>query len=280
MAEQPPNVRLNLASTPENVVLVREMLSGVAASIALDAGDLNDIRTAVTEACNNAVLHAYAGQPGPLEIELCVGSQELVVLVRDYGRGLRDPQQTPEGMSSGIGLHVIQTLSRDVELRGNPSGGTEVRMMFHAPAIRIPKPSPSNSNELPTLALTGSPATMTVSITPFELARTVLPRMMSALAARAHFSTDRISDMQLLADALVAHAHVAMSGNHFNVGVDIKPRNLELRIAPLEAGRAQKLISDSKLDGLGKVIEKLTDRRDIASTGSYETLTLGVVDRH
>jgi hypothetical protein len=52
-----------------------------------------------------------------------------------------------------------------------------------------------------------------------------------------------------------------------------------LHIAPLSAGRAQRLIGDSEMDSLGKVIEKLTDRRDIATDGPYETLTLGLIDR-
>ena len=46
------------------------MLAGVAEAIDLDAEQLDDIRTAVTEACNNAVLHAYEGSEGPLEVDI------------------------------------------------------------------------------------------------------------------------------------------------------------------------------------------------------------------
>jgi serine/threonine-protein kinase RsbW len=279
MPEQPPNVRLNLAGTPENVVLVREMLSGVAEAIALTAADLNDVRTAVTEACNNVVLHAYAGEQGPFELEVCIATETLTVLVRDHGGGLRGAPGGGGAASIGIGLHVIETLARDVELRDTPNGGTEVWMRFAAPGTHKLKPSPEGDAELPMLALTGSPSTTTVSIAPIGLARTVLPRMVSALAARAHFSIDRISDVQLLADSLVAHAHLAMSGSHLNVGVDIEPRDLQLRIAPLEAGRARRLIGGSELVSLGRAIEKLTDRHDVARAGAYETLTLGLVDR-
>ncbi len=59
MVEPAANVRLNLAATAENVVLVREMLAGVADGVGLDPTHLHDIQTAVTEACNNVVLHAY-----------------------------------------------------------------------------------------------------------------------------------------------------------------------------------------------------------------------------
>ena len=55
---EPPNVSLTLSNQPDNVLLVRETLSGMAETVGVDGVDLNDIRTAVTEACNNVVLHA------------------------------------------------------------------------------------------------------------------------------------------------------------------------------------------------------------------------------
>lgn len=279
MAEPPPNVRLNLTGTPENVVLVREMLSGVAEAISLHGSDLNDIRTAVTEACNNVVLHAYEGEQGPLEIELCIAQGSLSVLVRDRGAGIPTEADAADPVSEGIGLNVIRTLSHSVEFKDLSDGGTEVRMAFATPSTRVPEPSPEEGPDLPTLALGESPTTATVSIAPISLARTVLPRLVIALAARAHFSTDRISDAQLLADALVAHAQGAMSGDHLSIGVNVEPRDLELRIAPLGVGRAQRLIGDSEVDGLGRVIEKLADRHGVATAGPYETLTLGLIDQ-
>ena len=66
-----PNVRLSLSNRAENVLLVRQALSGLAEAVGLDPIALNDVSTAVTEACNNVVLHAYGGGEGPLEVELC-----------------------------------------------------------------------------------------------------------------------------------------------------------------------------------------------------------------
>jgi anti-sigma regulatory factor (Ser/Thr protein kinase) len=279
MAELHPNVRLNLANTAENVVLVREMLSGVAEAIELRGSELNDVRTAVTEACNNVVLHAYEGARGSLEVEVCISAYALFVVVRDQGTGIQARPESIDATTAGIGLHVIRTLTHRVEFIDRTEGGTEVRMEF-APSTGPLKSFPEHELPLPTFALADSPTTTTTfSIAPIRLARTVLPRIVSALAARAHFSTDRISDVQLLADSLVAHAPTAMSGDHLSVDVSVEPRELELRIAPLETGHARRLIGDSQLDGLGSLIEKLTDRRDVASAGCYETLTLGLVDR-
>jgi hypothetical protein len=146
-------------------------------------------------------------------------------------------------------------------------------------ALRVGPLEPcTDGRALATLALSQTPSTARVSMAPPALARTVLPRLVSALAARAHFSTDRISDAQLLADALAAHAGEALSGDQLSVGVNVGPREIELHIAPLTCGRAQRLLEESELEGLGRVIEKLTDRRHVATIGPFETLTLGLLD--
>lgn len=278
MAESPANVRLSLAATAENVVLVREMLAGIADGVGLDATHLNDIQTAVTEACNNVVLHAYDGEQGPLEVEVRVRERTFAIRVLDHGIGIGTRADTQEQEGDGIGLHVIRTLARTVDLDLPYGGGVMVCMEFDAPHA-TPLAPDRDDLRAHILELDGAPSVTKVSIAPVALARTVLPRFVSALAARSHFTTDRISDVQLLADALVAHAGSALSCDRLDVSVDVQPRALELCIAPLSIGRAQRLISESELDGLGKIIEKLADRSEVNTVGGYEALTLHVADR-
>jgi serine/threonine-protein kinase RsbW len=277
MADSPPNVRLNLANTPQNVVLVREMLSGVGEAIELHPSDLNDVRTAVTEACNNVVLHAYESDPGPLEIELYIAARSLGVLVRDHGVGLPAEPKSLEADAGGIGLHVIQTLTQTVEFADGKERGTDVWMWFDAPQTGSFSSLRPDGEEAHTLAFPGA-STTTICIAPISLARTILPRLMITLAAHAHFSTDRISDAQLIADALVEHAQTAISGDKLSIDVTVEPRDLELHISPLSLGRARQLIGQSELGESGGVIEQLTDRREVVNKGAHETLTLGLSD--
>ena len=102
---------------------------------------------------------------------------------------------------------------------------------------------------------------MALTIAPSALARTVLPRLLCALAARAHFSTDRISDTQLLADTLVAQTDGSLSAAHLGVAIGVAPRKLELRIGPLRSGRAGAIVLDSTVDGLGPVLARLVDAK-------------------
>jgi anti-sigma regulatory factor (Ser/Thr protein kinase) len=280
-----PNVRLTLSNRPDNVLVVRQALTGVAENVGLDALESNDLNTAVTEACNNVVQHAYEGEEGPLEVEIYALPGAVEVVVRDHGVGIRPHAADPEQTHSGIGLPVVHALTQSVGFSNLPGGGTEVRMQFAAPAASPPEPVPraaKHADDSSGGAERADVASATVEMTlaPSTVARSVLPRVLSALAARAYFSTDRISDVQLVADTLVAHAGDSVSGSQLGVAVDLAPRNLEVRVGPLQSGAAEKLINTpAPGDGLGAIIERLTDGHNVAVSDSSEMLALRLVER-
>lgn len=270
-----PNVCLNLSSRAENIVLVRETLTGVAHALGIDDTDLNDISTAVTEACNNVVLHAYASEgQGPLEVEITVPEEAMEVVVRDRGKGIRPHIPSVHNGASGIGVPVIRALARQVQFSSTEDTGTEVRMQFATPGSRS-----LESLELPAVARAELTGTVEMAIAPTSLAQAVLPRLLCALAARAQFSTDRISDAQLVADALVAQTPESIDGSCVAVGVSVAPRNMELHIGPLRTSRASWRVVDRVVAGLDPVVEKLTDHRDVVAVGRREALALQLNDR-
>ncbi len=283
-----PNVCLTLRNRPENVLVVRQALTGVAESLALDAIETNDLNTAVTEACNNVVLHAYGGGEGPLEVDVYALAGAIAVVVRDRGNGIRpsahDSEERHDGeeLHAGMGLPIIQALSRHVEVEDLAGGGTEVRMEFAAPKATALEAFELLTGDGPGArrpALAEPADAVAMSLAPNDLAREVLPRVLCALAARAQFSTDRISDVQLVADVLAAHAGDSISGSHLDVGVTTAPRVLELRLGPLHAGHGESLIA-AAADGLAPVIERLTDESHrVARDDSAETLELRLVER-
>jgi serine/threonine-protein kinase RsbW len=276
MAEH-SNVRLSLANTAENVAIVRTVLAGLADSADLHADEFNDIRTAVSEACNNVVLHAYEGELGAMDVAIELGTDSIQVSVRDHGLGIEDQvlDDGPEG--AGIGLHVIHTLAEQTSVDRPPGGGTRVSMQFLARGLDAMSPRLKSG---PDPDLSGMPRfAAAISIAPVSLARAVVPRLAYTLAARAHFSTDRLSDVQLLADAISAHVVKTVCEQHVSLGIGVQPRDLRLSVAPLRIGQAQHLLRASDLDGLGKVIEKLVDRHEIDACPTHETLALSMHDR-
>jgi len=130
-SEEVPIVHLDLPARAEGVGVVRQALVGVADGLAIDEDVLSDAKMAVTEACTNAVVHAYDGHEGRLDVEMFADHDRLTVVVRDQGAGIA-PRPTRAGTTAlGLGLPLIAALSDAFEMRGGPGAGTEVRMSFH-----------------------------------------------------------------------------------------------------------------------------------------------------
>ena len=98
-----PDLRLVLPGKAENVALVRRALSGVVDVLELGEERLLDINAAVSEACNNVVVHAYEGTEGQMDVHLCVQPTELEVVVSDQGVGIRPnvPEPSSRFRASG-----------------------------------------------------------------------------------------------------------------------------------------------------------------------------------
>jgi anti-sigma regulatory factor (Ser/Thr protein kinase) len=272
-----PNVVLTLPNRPENVSLVREMLNGLADALDLERDRLDDIKTAVSEACNNVVLHAYEGGEGPMALRVHINDHSLEILVSDQGSGIRPRPPSDERMQ-GIGLSVIQALTDRVVFSGASGEGTEVSMEFVAPDLLAQYRLDSGDAAELEQKLLGSSETNVAVAPPAQLSN-ILARVVTALAARARFSLDRLSDAQLVTDAIVAHAPAALDGTHLALGIDTADRRLELRVGPLREGRGALLVSQSAIGGLEPLLEKLSDTIEVETASGGELLRLELVDR-
>ena len=113
--------------------LARLGLAGVAPVAGLDAAELADLKLAVTEACANAVRHAYPdGCGGSVKVRIAVADGAVSVDVADAGRGIDaeevadwDPDELRE---AGMGLAIIRSVVDDVEIESPDEGGTVVRL--------------------------------------------------------------------------------------------------------------------------------------------------------
>jgi anti-sigma regulatory factor (Ser/Thr protein kinase) len=206
-------VRLELSSRAENVPLVRQALGGLADAIGLSPADLNDIGTAVTEACTNASLHAYGGEEGPLEVELLADAGAIVALVRDRGVGLtfdtRAPVEFPtdvDGELAGIGVPSILSLATNARWVQPDGGGTEVEMTFSIRLKALESGVPATLLESANVEPVELRDAIEVAMAPLEVARGVLPRLLSAMAARAHFSVQRHADVQRIGSVALGTA--------------------------------------------------------------------------
>jgi len=269
-------VRLRLESRPQTLTIVRGMLGGVAELLAIDPELLDDLKTSVSEACNNVVLHAYGGEPGPMEVGLYIADDRIRVTVTDRGVGMIAPPATADA-GQGIGLSVIRALTESVRFASAPNDGTEVQMDFAvtregrtlltAPAVASP------DSELPI----AQECEVVVSLSPVTLLPGVLGRLARTLAATAHFSLDRFSDVYLVTDTLAAHAASAAAGERIEARLRAEDRRLELVVGPFRKGTGSRLDIRST-DHPASPLVLLSDQVSVEPAGEAECLRVLVID--
>jgi anti-sigma regulatory factor (Ser/Thr protein kinase) len=239
-AFRPPVVHLKLESTPETLTLVRGVLGALAELLALDPELLDDMKTAISEACNNVVLHAYGGDAGPLEVVLCASPTAIAAVIRDDGWGIPDVADPDDGVH-GVGMPLIKALTDDVQFIDREAGGTEVRMSFagrrgEEALFSLPEGIADSDGWMDRLQ-----GDVVGSLSPVTFLGPVLGRLARALAARARFSLDRFSDVYLVTDAIAAHT--GRTASHARVGFSIATgaRRLEIIVGPLRDGSGDRL---------------------------------------
>jgi serine/threonine-protein kinase RsbW len=267
-------VRLRLESRPQTLTIVRGMLGGVAEQLALDPELLDDLKTSVSEACNNVVLHAYDGDAGPMEVGLFVTEEHVRVTVTDHGVGM--PAPPPGDVGQGIGLSVIRALTQDVQFSSAPEGGTEVRMDFAVlrdgrKLFKAPPAATPDAQMTP-----GTDGEVVVSLSPVTLLPGVLGRLARTLAATAHFSLDRFSDVYLVTDTLAAHAANAAAGERIEARLTAGDRRLELLVGPFRAGTGSRLEVRTS-DHPASPLVLLSDQVSVNPTGDGDAELLHVV---
>jgi serine/threonine-protein kinase RsbW len=244
-------LRLTLPATAENVIVVRQAAAGLGEALGLSSPRIADLKTVIGEACNNVVLHAYEGEPGPLEVTAEPGSGELEVQVADKGRGFR-PSANQGDESLGLGLPLIAALSDSFEISGGPGHGSRTTIRFGY------TPPEFSNNGTPI----GTPEELEIEITPGVMVKPVLARVIGALAARAEFSVDRLADTVLLGDAVSSSAGGDFAEGHVGISIKDGDGTLDVRVGPLVEGAGEKLISEMDLPGAGS-LASLASRMEV-----------------
>jgi serine/threonine-protein kinase RsbW len=249
-----PTVNLELESRPESLMVVRGLLVGVADLLGFDAELLHNLKAVVSEACNNVVLHAYGGEPGPLAVGLEISQDEVEAIVRDWGSGIRHVAPSEDRMH--VGLAVISALADRAQFLRAPDGGTEVRMAFTSRrAIKaLERPRGSEPGQHLPVDLSGDAV---ATLSPVGLVAGVMGRIATALAAHARFSVDRFCDVYLVTDAIAAHAEDVAASDRLSFGVAARDRRLELAVGPFRAGSGVRLKAETGPARLGAALSLL-----------------------
>jgi len=260
--EKPTGLQIRLPAKAENVAVVRHALAGLAEEIGMDEAGVADLKTVVTEACMNVVVHAYSDGTGPLTVEAEPDSDGLTVTVSDSGAGI-SPQANSGRDSLKLGLSLIAALSSSFRISGGLDRGTEVMMRL-----------PLNGGGANGSAEEGIPAELTgteVAVGRAELLEPVLARLVGALAARRELSVERVSDAVLVTDAIAGAAPGRFADGCVRLGLGESENGLELRLGPMDKGAAAEIRGDLEVPELGGSLEALADELavDESNDGDY-----------
>ncbi len=130
-------VRFSIPSLSVNESVARAVVSSFLVQADPTVEELSDIRTAVSEAVTNAVVHGYRHQSGKIEITVrLLENRAIYIRIKDKGCGIADVQKAmeplfttaPEEERSGLGFSVMESFTDKLTVKSTLGKGTVVTM--------------------------------------------------------------------------------------------------------------------------------------------------------
>lgn len=129
-------VKIEFLSKSENESFARVAVAAFASQLDPTIEEITDIKTAVSEAVTNAIIHGYENKTGIVKIEAYIKENEVVIEVIDEGVGIDDVQEAmqplytsrPDLERSGMGFTVMETFMDSLEVISQKGKGTKVIM--------------------------------------------------------------------------------------------------------------------------------------------------------
>lgn len=129
-------MQLEFPSRSANEAFARSAVACFAAQLDPTLDELGDIKTAVSEAVTNCIVHAYPDAIGPIVLKARILSDHVLdIVVKDRGRGIEDVEQARRPMfttggeeRSGMGITIMESFMTEFKLTSAPNKGTTVHM--------------------------------------------------------------------------------------------------------------------------------------------------------
>ena len=130
-------IKFTMPSLSVNESTARAVVSSFLVQLNPTVEELSDIRTAVSEAVTNSVVHGYRGTKGDIELTVRLMPQrEVYIRIKDRGCGINDVEQAmeplfttaPEEERSGLGFSVMESFMDKLSVRSKVGKGTTIIM--------------------------------------------------------------------------------------------------------------------------------------------------------
>lgn len=129
-------MNLSFMAIPENEAFARSTVAAFCLSLSPTLEELNDVKTAISEAVTNCIVHAYREKDGEIAIETRIDGNVLHIKVSDQGVGIPSVEEAiqpffttaGEEERSGMGFTVMQTFMDTLEVISEVDKGTHIVM--------------------------------------------------------------------------------------------------------------------------------------------------------
>ncbi len=129
-------IKIEFSSKSQNEGFARVAVAAFASQLDPTIEEITDVKTAVSEAVTNAIIHGYGGKDGVVRIEAMIEKNELTIEISDEGIGIENielamqPLYTsrPDLERSGMGFTVMETFMDSLEVKSENEKGTKVIM--------------------------------------------------------------------------------------------------------------------------------------------------------
>lgn len=130
-------MRLEFMSLSANESFARVAVAAFVSQLDPDMEELTEIKTVVSEAVTNAIIHGYEGQAGNVVVICRIEGQTVEIVIEDEGQGIADIEQArqplftskPELERSGMGFTIMENFMDDIEIKSELGRGTTVRLV-------------------------------------------------------------------------------------------------------------------------------------------------------
>ena len=129
-------MKIEFASKSQNEGFARVAVAAFASQLDPTIEEITDIKTAVSEAVTNAIIHGYENKEGIVKIEGHIKDNELTIIVQDEGIGIENVElamqplytSRPDLERSGMGFTVIETFMDSLKVESEKNKGTRIIM--------------------------------------------------------------------------------------------------------------------------------------------------------
>lgn len=130
-------VKIQFLSKSENESFARMAAAALVAPLDPTVEELADIKTAVSEAVTNSIIHGYASAHGTVYMDCSIENDKVTITIKDNGKGIEDIKRAMEpmfttntdGERSGMGFTVMETFMDSVSVDSIPGVGTKVTLV-------------------------------------------------------------------------------------------------------------------------------------------------------